>query len=189
MGKVKRLLALAAALCLALTLCACRSSDGPEAAADTLMQGVKTLDDSAFTKTVKDYTGNSSIQLLKTGFGSEELRAAATRRLSWELHTVQQEGDTARVEVTVTNADFTTIIPDYYASLTERLNDSAVLSEMPDVSGAGLLNQFVDSGPLVSETLTLSLTKVGGVWVADSADSLVSAALNNAIVAFTTMGR
>lgn len=189
MKRARHLILLTLSLCLFLSLCACGGSDGPETAVNRLMQGVKALDDSGFTKTVKDYTGNSSIQLLKAGLNSEELRAAATRRLSWQLHTVQQEGNTARVEVTVTNADFASIVPEYYASLTERLNDSSILAEMPEASVSGLLNQFVDSGPLISETLSVSLTKVNGIWIADSADNLVSAALNNAIVAFTTMGR
>ena len=188
MKKVQYLFVFLAALCLCLTAAGCGGQDGPETAVDRLMQGVQALDDSSFSGAVKDYTGNSSISLIKTTLSSEELCHAATRRLSWELHTVSEEDGTARVEITVTNADFESIVPEYYASLTERLNDGSVLAESPDASVAGLLNQFVDSGPLVSETLTVTLTKVDGVWVADSVDNLVSAALNNAIVAFTTMG-
>ncbi len=169
-------------------LCACGGTSGPEAAVGTLLQGIKSLDDSSFYSTVKDYTGNSSMQLLKNMLGSEETLGATTRRLSWQVHTVQEEDGAARVEVTVSNADFQSIVPEYYASLIERLSDSSLQAEAPDASVSGLLYQFVDSGPLVSETLTVSLTLTDGVWVADSVDGLVSAALNNAIVSFATMG-
>ncbi len=173
---------------LLFALCACGGTSGPEAAVETLLQGIKSLDDSSFYSTVKDYTGNSSMQLLKNMLGSEETLEATTRRLSWQVHTVQEEDGAARVEVTVSNADFQSIVPEYYASLIERLSDSSLQAEAPDASVSGLLYQFVDSGPLVSETLTVSLTLTDGVWVADSVDGLVSAALNNAIVSFATMG-
>lgn len=190
---MKRRLAAALFCVLSLVLlCAgCTGSEpsGAAAAVETVMKGIVALDDSSFTACVKDYTGESSINVMKNTLRSDEFLSAAVRRLRYEIRPVSEDETTARVEVTVTNADFASFVDEYYRVLVERLSDETVLSEQPNASATGLLNEFVDRAELVTKTVTVSLVKTQGNWVLDSAGNLVAAALDNAMVSFITMGR
>lgn len=167
----------------------------PEETVEVAFSALKQLDIETFNACTNNHT-NGSYQLFgevlraKPEDARYQLAQLMVENLSWEIGAVEQSEDSATVQVTVSNRDFSAAVGSYAADLLSHFS-----SKLEDgMSVSSLIRQGVDEArnspenfmpyleaceETISVPLTVSLKKTGDGWQIQLTDTLCDALTGN----------
>ena len=187
---MKRFVTIGIVFLLLVLLCACGGTAGPEAAVRTALDGLREYNfDKVEPVLSVDELMNFS-EDVKGTFSRPAATAALFRYLSYEVTAVREEEDSAQVDVTITNVEFSSFLGNYMnafmtlylenAQAQEKLDDEALMDK-----AAEQLAVFTDEhqGDTVQHTVTVSLTKTEKGWKINPDKALADAVFGGIISA------
>ena len=171
------------------------SAQTPEEAINTAFTALRELDMQTFyqctNKKKEDECQLFSDLLQNKGEAYRPLAEAMVQHLSWEITTIQKNGDTATANVTIHNKDFSDAVGNYIADtiryVEEQYNMGADLSVLinniikeahnnPDM----LLPYFEACDKAFTADVTITLTRIDNTWQIQLDDTLCDSLLGHA---------
>lgn len=192
---MKRLVSGILLLTLAVLLCACGGAAGPEAAVRTALDGLKEhhLDK---VETVLSYEKLMSFSDdVRETFAAPSAAAALFRHLSYEVAATREQADSAEVDVTITNVEFSSFMGDYMTAFMllyieneqaqDKLSDADFMAKVGEK-----LSQMTDEHQTdtVSHTVTVHLFKTGDGWRLEPDEDFADAVFGGLISASAAAG-
>lgn len=176
--------ALALSLCVGLVGCALGKPSDEELIRAAVTQVLDSLKDPTEESLSRYVAADDIATLAEHGIDPYEYLGHALSRFDYTIDGVTVDGDTARADLTVTNVDLGTAMeaatawlednPDEYE---DALGDDNALDQVIQLLLDRLYEEIDRSDDLVSSSVTITFTKVDGVWQVDedSMDGIVSA--------------
>lgn len=150
-------------------------ADSPKKSVETMLGDLKS----------GNYSQTVLADLSKENF-DEEAQKLLFDKLEWKIQNVKEEGDTATVEVEITNKDFKTIIANYMQKVIKIVFSGESISEEEMTNY--LMEELKNDGiGMVTSNQTIILKKQDGKWKASEENNFVNILLpgfNEAINAF-----
>lgn len=171
---LKKAATLILALCFAALGCACGEPEKPEAVVSATLDALKAMD----LDTVRIYMDYDGMMNESAGSVSEETQEMNRRmfsRLSYELGETEINGDTATVQVRITNVDMAKVLQAYFDELYEMAGDSE--EDIAEEKMEEVLQEILEreDNETITSDVAVSLAKKDGSWQIQTTDELSDA--------------
>lgn len=162
---------------IAIVACVCLMKDSPKKSVETMLSDLKS----------GDYSRQAVLsELLEEDEFNEEAKKLLFDKLGWKVLNVKEEGDTATVEVEITNKDFKTIISNYMQKALKLAFSGENVSE-EEITNYLIEELKNDEIETVTSNQSIMVEKKDGKWeVAEDNDfaNILLPGFNDAVNAF-----